>query len=612
MLERRFSLSAIKTLLIALVLICLALCMGVSRTAYADGDNAQQANVEEGVTLLSTQAIPYTVGSKNTVVKLSSDISAVSYNFTLSESGALSLTGTASIEYDYLIYSVCGPDGKVLNQGNLYNVDSDFACTSYLNKGDYSIKFEAHEYSSSKYAKGTVKFSTSFSSSGESFDEAQNGSNNSIEEASPISVNKGYYSFFSGTDAKDVYKVEIDYDGTYAFSSQLKDGNASVRMSLYDADGFMIDRRWAGSPLEKEYTVGTYYLVFEQTYISDSVPARTGGSVYFEVSAEPTASGLGHGVISKNTTVSNNVSYEGDLYVEQGCALVLLGDTAIDGNVYVFGTLINRGNLTVTGTLNALHYGKSMSAGNYPYSYFYNYSKANINKLNITNSFLNVTIPTVMHEYDSGTISTEPTCTNDGVKTYECMICGEKKTEAVEKLGHSYDEGVVTKRPTSSSDGVKTYTCTRCGATKTEAIPKIDTMYRLYNPNSGEHFYTASASERDGLRYAGWRYEGVGWTAPKISSTPVYRLYSGTDHHYTTSAEERDNLINVGWKDEGVGWYSDDAKGQALYRQYNPNVNPKAKRNNSGSHNYTTSKAENDQLVKAGWHEEGIGWYGVE
>lgn len=138
----------------------------------------------------------------------------------------------------------------------------------------------------------------------------------------------------------------------------------------------------------------------------------------------------------------------------------------------------------------------------------------------------------------------------------------------------------------------------------------VQSMYRLYNPNSGEHFYTASTSERDELKRVGWSYEGIGWNAPKTSSTPVYRLYSGTDHHYTTSVAEKNNLVRVGWRYEGVGWYSDDNKGQALYRQFNPNVNPKAKYNNSGSHNYTTSTWERDYLIQYGWRNEGIGWYG--
>ena len=137
-------------------------------------------------------------------------------------------------------------------------------------------------------------------------------------------------------------------------------------------------------------------------------------------------------------------------------------------------------------------------------------------------------------------------------------------------------------------------------------------MHRLYNPNSGEHFYTASIEERANAQCEGWKYEGRGWCALTSSSTPVYRLYSGTDHHYTTSAYERDELVRAGWNDEGVGWYSDDAKGVTLYRQFNPNVNPNAATNNSGSHNYTTSRGEHDSLVSIGWHDEGIGWYGAD
>lgn len=133
-------------------------------------------------------------------------------------------------------------------------------------------------------------------------------------------------------------------------------------------------------------------------------------------------------------------------------------------------------------------------------------------------------------------------------------------------------------------------------------------MYRLYNAYTGEHFYTASDSERDDLIETGWTDEGIGWMSPKTSRKPVYRLYnpyvSGGDHHYTMSAEERDDLELAGWHYEGVGWYSDDAEEVALYRQYNPYAS-------SGSHNYTVSKEENDALVTAGWRAEGIAWYGT-
>ena len=134
-------------------------------------------------------------------------------------------------------------------------------------------------------------------------------------------------------------------------------------------------------------------------------------------------------------------------------------------------------------------------------------------------------------------------------------------------------------------------------------------MYRLYNPYSGEHFYTASYKEKSSLTNIGWKDEGIGWYAPTSSNTPVYRLYNkyapGGDHHYTMSKDERDNLVKLGWTAEGTGWYSDDAKSIPLYRQYNPYAQV-------GTHNYTTSKDENDKLASVGWKAEGIAWYGVE
>ncbi len=126
-------------------------------------------------------------------------------------------------------------------------------------------------------------------------------------------------------------------------------------------------------------------------------------------------------------------------------------------------------------------------------------------------------------------------------------------------------------------------------------------MLRLYNPNSGEHFYTGSKEEKKALVLAGWNYEGIAWHAPKTGD-PVYRLYNENagDHHYTLSAKERDNLVDLGWKYEGVAWYS-DPNGTPLYRLYNPNAV-------SGSHHYTMSEKERDSLVDAGWTFEGEGW----
>lgn len=84
-------------------------------------------------------------------------------------------------------------------------------------------------------------------------------------------------------------------------------------------------------------------------------------------------------------------------------------------------------------------------------------------------------------------------------------------------------------------------------------------VYRLYNHNTGEHFYTTSTTEKNIDVSAGWTYEGLGWTAPTTSSTPVYRVYnlnaqSGA-HNYTESGFEQNSLLSNGWKYGAIAWY---------------------------------------------------------
>lgn len=115
------------------------------------------------------------------------------------------------------------------------------------------------------------------------------------------------------------------------------------------------------------------------------------------------------------------------------------------------------------------------------------------------------------HTWDNGTVTTEPTETTPGVRTFTCAVCSQTKTEVIpatgahtfvftknvapscteagydlytcrdcgasEKrnskpaLGHKWDSGTVTAEPTEKDPGTMTYTCTVCGATKTEVIP---------------------------------------------------------------------------------------------------------------------------------------------
>lgn len=115
------------------------------------------------------------------------------------------------------------------------------------------------------------------------------------------------------------------------------------------------------------------------------------------------------------------------------------------------------------------------------------------------------------HTWDNGTVTTEPTETTPGVRTFTCAVCSQTKTEVIPAtgahtfvftktvapscteagydlytcrdcgateqrnvkpaLGHKWDNGTVTAEPSEKDPGTMTYTCTVCGQTKTEVIP---------------------------------------------------------------------------------------------------------------------------------------------
>ena len=72
--------------------------------------------------------------------------------------------------------------------------------------------------------------------------------------------------------------------------------------------------------------------------------------------------------------------------------------------------------------------------------------------------------PAKGHSWDEGTVTTVPTCTGDGVKTFTCTVCHETKTEAVSAVGHTPVE-VAAVDATCTQPGHEAGTkCSVCGA----------------------------------------------------------------------------------------------------------------------------------------------------
>ena len=119
--------------------------------------------------------------------------------------------------------------------------------------------------------------------------------------------------------------------------------------------------------------------------------------------------------------------------------------------------------------------------------------------------------PTGAHVWDNGVVTTAPTETTPGVRTFTCTVCGDIREETIpatgthdyqftktvaptctdggydlytcsgcgaterrnltDAAGHKWDGGTVTTAPTETTPGVRTFTCTVCSQTRTETIP---------------------------------------------------------------------------------------------------------------------------------------------
>lgn len=138
-------------------------------------------------------------------------------------------------------------------------------------------------------------------------------------------------------------------------------------------------------------------------------------------------------------------------------------------------------------------------------------------------------------------------------------------------------------------------------------------VYRLYDKGTGEHLFTINKTERDNLvkltkqGKAKWVSEGIGWYAPKKSSTPVYRAFrtAGGGHIFTTKKSDINKLVKQGgWKYEGVAFYSSDVKKTPVYCMLNKRHGPLNNRH------LTAGRGERDVLVSShGWTQEGICCY---
>ena len=187
--------------------------------------------------------------------------------------------------------------------------------------------------------------------------------------------------------------------------------------------------------------------------------------------------------------------------------------------------------------------------------------------------------PTGAHDWDGGTVTTAPTETTPGVRTFTCNVCGDIREEAIpatgahdyqftknvaptctdggydlytcsgcgaterrnltDAAGHKWDNGTVTTAPTETTPGVRTYTCSGCDQTRTETIPATGAHDYQFTKtvaptctDGGYDLYTCSgcgATERRNLTdAAGHKWDGGTVTTAPTETTPGARTFTCT------------------------------------------------------------------------------------
>ena len=112
------------------------------------------------------------------------------------------------------------------------------------------------------------------------------------------------------------------------------------------------------------------------------------------------------------------------------------------------------------------------------------------------------------HSYTE-TITTTPTCTENGIKTYTCG-CGNSYTEVIPATGHQFSDYVYNNDATTSADGTKTRHCTVCDVRETITAEGTKKSLPSWYDEHSQQLNTTTGSQIDGSLEA-WFTDNFDW-----------------------------------------------------------------------------------------------------
>ncbi len=151
------------------------------------------------------------------------------------------------------------------------------------------------------------------------------------------------------------------------------------------------------------------------------------------------------------------------------------------------------------------------------------------------------------HNWNAGSITTQPTCTAKGVKTYTCNDCKTTKTESIPKLGHTevIDDAVAaTCTATGLTEGKHCSVCNEVIVAQ-EEIPALGHT-PVYTDN-GDKTHTISCKNCDYSEIADCVYEdGTCVCGAKEVLEPIYDDAVKFSHSLTLENDISINFIGLG------------------------------------------------------------------
>ena len=229
-----------------------------------DGEEDATRNAEAGSDIESATEI-----SLNTryTGAISDNNVADFYEIKLNSAGLLSVSGT--IKGTSIVWTLYDDMGvEIINEGT-YGPDTtgigSFAPDVNLTKGTYYLSVSRYRYWQSSYegkSSGTYAFKVGLKSANETIPEEQGGSNDTIDDADDISLNKTYKGQIAYNEDNDYYKFTVPKDEKVKAIWKGNDHNADRYVYyLYDSLGNCMD--WAYmSNTTREWTLeaGDYYI----------------------------------------------------------------------------------------------------------------------------------------------------------------------------------------------------------------------------------------------------------------------------------------------------------------------------------------------------------------